>query len=173
MSILDLPTLDVESVTLGYVLKSLAASGNYPCACAPGLPGKTIYVDRRGVMLSITTAETPEGRDALATLARKMHYDGALLRVSQVAGGLTYVTADVTLGLLPCQPWSIANLALWAGPDDELWLVAEGFGASISITADGLSAELVPPFETYEDRASGIFRAAGQLADLLRPVGAD
>ncbi|WP_375429473.1 hypothetical protein [uncultured Sphingomonas sp.] len=44
------------------------------------------------------------------------------------------------------------------------------FGASVSISEDGLNAELVPPYETLSERGDGIFRAGGQLADLLRPV---
>ena len=170
MSTIDLPTRDLASTTLGYVLEALAATSSYTYGGDPGLPASTVHVEERGALIGVTTASAPAYRSCLDALARAAYYDAALLRVNAVADGLVHVTADVTLALLPCRPWSMIDLALWAGRGGDLWLVSDGFGACVSITEDGLSAELVPPYETLAERAEGVFRAGGRLADLRRPV---
>ncbi|WP_375429474.1 hypothetical protein [uncultured Sphingomonas sp.] len=114
MSTIDLPVRDLALATLDYVLEALAATGSRAYDNVIGLPTNTIHIDHCGTTLSVTTATAPSHRDRIEKLARDLHLDAALLRVSRVKDGLVYVTADVTLALLPCQPWSMTDLTLWA-----------------------------------------------------------
>lgn len=159
------------SVACGLVLEALGANDCYDHLTLPGLPSASIHIAERGAVLCVTQAREPAFRDGLAALAAEAHLDVVLLRVALDHDRLI-VTADVALELLPGTPWSMDDLALWRGADGALWLVPPLVGPAVSITADGFWLELLPPYDTFGQRAAGIDRAEREGAFLLSPLEA-
>lgn len=159
------------SVACGLVLEALAANDCYDYLTLPGLSSASIHIAERGAMLGVTQTRRPAFRDQLGALAAELSLDVVLLRTA-IDDDRFIVTADVALGLLPGTPWSMSDLALWRGVDGALWLVPSLVGPAVSITPDGFSLELLPPYDTLGQRADGIDRAARDGACLLSPVEA-
>lgn len=160
----------VRNAALGYLLNALAIHQSHSRAPGWGPPDSTIAVEARGAVISVTTAPAPLFRDAVQRLAADLKYDVVLLRLGSIEADFVEVSIDLTLGLLTCRAWSMNDLALWAGRDGALWLAPPTFGPAVSVSADGFSLELVPPYETLAERSSGIVRAAADLTGLLRPT---
>ncbi len=59
MTIDILPTSDLESAVLGYLLCSLGVLDTYAYALEAALPDATIYVEARGAVLAATVAPAP------------------------------------------------------------------------------------------------------------------
>ena len=161
---------DVLKAILGSMLHSLSARQRYAIAPGAGLPDATIYVEERGVVLSVTSEAAPRYRADIEALAHEMTYDVALIRFIGRDSDFVHLTVDLTLGLLPCQPFSMTDLRLWTGRDGDTWLVPETFGPAVSLSEVGFSLELLAPYDTQAQRSAGIFRAAGNIARLLQPA---
>jgi hypothetical protein len=56
---------------------------------------------------------------------------------------------------------------VWTGLGGDTWLVPQGVGPAVSLTVEGCSLELLPPYGTLAERASGILRAAADIASLV------
>lgn len=167
-----LPRVDLRSVTLGYLLHALNTSAEYIQSPGWALPDATVLVEHRGAVLSMTTAEPPLFREVVTSLAADLHYDVVLLRVAAVDADRIGVTADVSLGLLPCAtPWVMEGLEPWVSTDGELWLVPDTVSAAVSVTDEGFHLEMVPPYQTLAERSAGVLRAAREMADLLTSLG--
>jgi hypothetical protein len=174
MTITVLPTSDLESVVLGYLLNALDVNDTYACALEGALPDATIYVEERGAVLAATIAPPPVFRDAVATLAEEQRYDVVLVRVASLDEDAVRSTVDLSLGLLPgAKPWAMNDLEPWASRDGQLWLVPAGFGPAVSVSYEGVILELVPPYQTLAQRTAGVLRAAGELASLLPVITAE
>ena len=172
MSIIILPTFDLESAVLGYLLNALDVSDSYACTLEAALPDATIYVEERGAVLTVTTTPTPLFRNAVASLAAEQRYDVVLVRVATVDEDIVRSSVDLSLGLLPgADPWSMNELELWVSSDGALWLVPPAFGPTVSVSNEGFVLELVPPYQTMAQRAAGIIRAGGELASLMPAPG--
>lgn len=163
-------TTDVAGIVLGYLLHALGVHQRYDFIDTAGLPEATVHVEDRGIVLSVTSKPAPALRDIVETLATDAQYDVVLTRVARKHCDVIELSVDLTLGLLPCAPWSMNDLAVWTGQDGETWLVPLGIGPAVSLTFEGCSLELVPPYHTLEERASGILRAGADIASLL-PLG--
>lgn len=170
MNTMTAPACTASSTVLGYLLHALSASDTYPYAPHLGLPNSTIWLDDHGLVLSATHAAPPLFRDAVAKLAVEQHCDVLLVRIIDVSEHYLDTSVDFTLGLLPCEPWSLRNWSLWAGADDQLWLVPDAFAPCVLFAPDGLHLELIPPFPTMAQRSAGVLRAAAQLKQLFRPA---
>lgn len=159
-----------RSTTIGYILAALAAPGRYHHVEVDGLPPSTVFVAEREAIIAVTTAPAPVFRNAIEQMAVKLHADVLLLRTGPGADALMPVSADVSLGALPCKLWVERDLDLWTN-HRSLWLVPRAFGPSIAITAEGFCLELLPPYQTLAQREAGIYRAQHDLAYLAAPVG--
>lgn len=168
-----LPRVDLRSVTLGYLLYALNTNGEYAQSPGWALPDATVLVENRGAVLSMTTAKPPLFRGAVTSLAATLHHDVVLLRVGDVGSDYVEVTADVSLGLLPCaMPWVMGGLEPWVSLEGELWLVPDTVSAAVSVTDEGLHLEMVAPYQTLAERCAGVLRAAREMADLPTSLGA-
>lgn len=167
MTIDILPTSDLESAVLGYLLHGLDVNDTYACALESALPDATIYVEQRGAVLATTVAAEPLFRDAVVALATEQRYDVVLVRVVEVDADFVRTSVDLTLGLLPgAAPWSMRALEPWVSRNGGLWLVPPTFGPVVSVSADGFVLELTPPYQTLAQRTAGVLRAAGELASV-------
>lgn len=163
-----LPTSDLESVVLGYLLNALDINDTYACTLEAALPDATIYVEERGAVLGVTTAPAPLFRAAVAGLAAEQRYDVVLVRVAIVGEDLVRTTVDLSLGLLPgADPWPMNGMEPWVSRDGALWLVPPTFGPAVSVSNAGVVLELLPPYQTLAQRTAGVLRAAGELASLM------
>lgn len=160
-------TTDVAGIILGYLLHALRAGQHYDFIDTAGLPEATVHAEDRGIVLSVTSKPAPALRDIVETLAADAQYDIVLVRLTRKPCDVIELSVDLTLGLLPCAPWSMNDLGVWTGPDGDTWLVPGGFGPAVSLTFEGCSLELLPPYHTLEERASGILRAGADIASLL------
>lgn len=170
MNTMTAPACNATTTVLGYVLHALSASDTYPYAPNLGLPTSTIRLNDHGLILSATHAPAPLFRDAAAKLAMEQHCDAVLVRITDVSEHYIDTAIDFTLELLPCEPWSLRNWSLWAGADDQLWLVPDAFAPCVLIAPDGLHLELIPPYATMAQRSAGVLRAAAQLKQLFSPA---
>ena len=158
-----------QSTAIGCLLKALGADDAYSFVPVAGLPTGCVFVPERDALIAVTRATAPLFRTALQRTACTLHADVVLLRVGEEEDALLPVSVDVALAALPCRMWVEHDLAPWTD-DRSLWLVPGGFGPSVSVTADGFSVELVPPYETLAQRAAGIYRAQHMLARVADPV---
>lgn len=173
MTTVTAPACTAGSTALGYLLHALGATETY-YYYAPdlGLPSSTICLDGHAMIVSVTRARPPLFRAVVDEIAAYQRYDVVLLRLDAIEEDAIHVSADVTLGLLPCAPLSMRDLVLWADTDDRLWLVPEGDSASIAIGVDGCNLELFTPYNTSAERSTAVRRAAAQMVRACRPEGA-
>lgn len=158
-----------QSTAIGCLLEALCADDTYTFVPVAGLPDGCVFVPERDALIAVTRAAAPLFRTALQRTAAALNADVVLLRVGEVEDALLPVSVDVALAALPCQMWVEHDLAPWTD-GRSLWLVPGGFGASVSVTGDGFSVELVPPYETLAQRSAGIYRAQHMFACVADPV---
>ncbi|MEN2786753.1 hypothetical protein ACFOKI_01360 [Sphingomonas qilianensis] len=158
---------DVAGVSLGYMLHALSAKGRYAYVRGNEFPDAAILVEDRGAVICVTAAPAPKLRDVINAFAQDLRYDVALVRITGQDRDFIRLSIDLTLGLLPCEPWAMHDLELWTGRTGDTWFVPEGFCPAISLTSDGFSLELLPPYNTLAERSAGILRAAADVASLL------
>jgi hypothetical protein len=103
-------------------------------------------------VLAVTSLPAPLLRRGVREAAAALQYDVALLRIDD---DRVAVRADVTLGLMPDEPFVLDNMALYEAEDASLCFVPPTFGPSVSIAADGLILEMLAPYDTMDQRADG------------------
>lgn len=157
----------LQSTAVGYMLQALAASGTYDLQPIAGLPDHALSVAERGCVLAVTSLPAPLFRRGVREAAGALQYDVALLRIDDDRDA---VRADVTLGLMPGQPFVLDNMALYEAEDASMWFVPPVFGPSVSIAADGLILELLAPYQTMDQRADGVMRAREAIQHLFDPA---
>ncbi len=157
----------VASVLFGYLLSAIEATDCYANDDEALMPRQTIYVKDREAVISITDAEPPLFWDAINVLAHDQVYDVVLIRTVESASAALTIVVDICLGSGPCDPFSLRNLSIWRGANDELWLVPTTFGASVQMTRSGFELTLAPPYDTQEDRVGGVNRVIGDIGKLL------
>ncbi|MGN6277691.1 MAG: hypothetical protein ACTHM8_03085 [Sphingomonas sp.] len=157
----------LQSTAIGYVLQALAASCTYDLEHVPGLPDHALPVIDRGCVLAVTSLPAPLFRPGVRAAAAKLQYDVALLRIDD---DMDTVHADVTLGLMPGEPFVLDNMALYDAEDGNLWFVPPTFGPAVSISADGLILELLTPYESMDQRDAGVARVREAIQQLFAPA---
>lgn len=153
-----------ESVAVGCILEALNAPDTYDLRQIAGLPDHTLVVEDAGAILSITTAPAPRHRDIVRDVATTLEYNVVLFRIAD-----DQITADVTLGYGSRASLSLRDLTLHQTDSNSWWLVPAGFGPAISISEDGVILELVPPYQSLEERAAGIAQAARLICHIHAP----
>jgi len=157
----------LQSTAIGYVLQALAASGTYDLAPFPGLPDHAFPVENRGCIVAVTSLPAPLFRPGVRAAAAELQYDVALLRVDD---DMDAVHADVTLGLMPGEPFVLGGMALYEAESGNLWFVPPTFGPAVSISADGLILELLTPYDTLDQRVAGVARARETIQQIFAPA---
>ena len=143
---------------LDVVLAALEVGNDYQFVAPPGLSAVAIYLPQRDAVVALTSAHAPLFRDGVEETAKSLAADVVLLRTC-IVDALPVVSADIALAAPPCAAWVENDLSLWSG-SGSLWLVPQGFGPSVQISADGFSVALLPPYETLDERAIGVALAA-------------
>lgn len=169
MATLIQPTTRAASTVLGYLLEQLSGDrchGKPDYQPISGL-ADAVTVPGQDALIVVTDEPAPHGRVAIQLAAADRHIDIALVRMGQDEDGAVTVTIDLMLASLPHAPWSLENLSLWTGTSGDIWLVPASFGPSIELTSEGFMLDLTPPYSTAVERASGILRAAAEIACLL------
>lgn len=157
----------LQSTAIGYVLQALAASGAYDLEPVPGLPGHALPVENRGCILAVTSLPAPLFRRGVRAAAAELQYDVVLLRIND---DMDAVHADVTLGLMPGEPFVLDGMALYEAENGNLWFVPPTFGPAVSVSADGLILELLTPYETLGQRDAGVARARDAIQQIFAPA---
>lgn len=157
-----------NSLATGLILEAMGADDIYDQVCAIGLPDHAIHVPGHDAIIAATTAPAPLFRAGIAQVATARRLDVILLRVGSVANGEMAITADFALASLPCATWVEHDFALWAD-HRSVWLVPPAFGPAVSLSWEGASLEIVPPYGCLGERADGIARAGRSLARLIQP----
>jgi len=157
----------LQSTAIGYVLQAMAASGTYDLEPVPGLPDHALPVVNRGCILAVTSLPAPLFRPGVRVAAAELQYDVALLRIDD---DIDAVHADVTLGLMEGEPFVLDNMALYETEGGNLWFVPPTFGPAVSVSADGLILEILTPYDTLDQRESGVARAREAIQHLFAPA---
>lgn len=169
MATLYPPTTRAAATVLGYLLEPLSGDRHHDhlhYQPIPGLPD-AVTVPGQDALIVVTDEVAPHGRIAIQLAAVDRHVDIALLRMAHNEDGAIRVAIDLMLASLPHAPWSFDDLSIWTGPSGDVWLVPGVFGPSIELTAEGFVLDLLSPYSNGAERATGVLRAAAEIACLL------
>lgn len=169
MATLYPPTTRAAATVLGYLLEPFSGDCRHDqpqYQPIPGLPN-AVSVPGQDALIVVTGEAAPHGRVAIQLAAADRHLDIALLRMAHDEEGAVTVAIDLMLASLPHAPWSFDDLSVWTGPSGDVWLVPGVFGPSIELTTKGFVLDLLSPYSTAAERATGILRAAAEIACLL------
>lgn len=156
---------------IGFVLAALDAGEDCDFVAPEGMSSAAVYVPERGAIVAQTSTAAPIFRAGVEATARWYAADVVLLRTGDARDGSACVTADIALAAPPCAVWTEHDLTLWTD-GDATWLVPETFGPAVEVSGDGFSVALLPPYQTLDERRTGIDRAARAIAGGLQLVEA-
>lgn len=162
------PGCTPASTATGLLLEALGASDTYDYVPVRGLPTPALHVPERDALIATTTAGSPLFAAGLEAIAAEHRLDVVLLRIADAERGEP-IGIDFALGSLPCSVWAERGFTLYRDATG-LWLVPELFGPAVSVTTDGLTLEMLPPYQSLAERDRGITQVTRAFSRILQPV---
>lgn len=133
-----------------------------------GLPAGAVDLMEHNIVLAVTPVTERLFDAALICHAAASSRDVLLVRAGLHPETLDPVRVDVALRSSCGGPILVPDLSLWRGTDGSLHLVPERHDLFVAVASHGLDVLLVAPWNSWEERADGLTRAAAEVVRRTR-----